>query len=69
VHYRYLESQFNEVVSQCLNGMELAAILLKIDTHQRESVKSINSKIKLQILNCSPGILDGKLNCRLILSF
>jgi len=42
VHYRYFESQFYEVVNECLNGMELADILLIIGIHRRESVKSIN---------------------------
>jgi len=64
VHYIYLESQVYEVVNQSLNGMELAAILLKNGIYQRQSVKSINKKIELQILNYSPGIVDGKLNCR-----
>jgi len=36
--------------------------LLKIGIYQRESVKSINYRIK--ILNSPPGIVDGKLNCR-----
>jgi len=36
--------------------------LLKIGIYQPESVKSINLKIKLQILNSSPGIVDDKLN-------
>jgi len=29
-------------ILMCLNGMELAASLLKIGMHRRESVKSIN---------------------------
>jgi len=42
MHYRYLKSQFYDVENQCLNGMQLAAILLKIGIYRREFVKSIN---------------------------
>jgi len=46
VHYRNLEGQFYEVVHECLNGIELAAILLKIGIYRRESG---NIKIKCTV--------------------
>jgi len=47
-------------------GRSWQPFLLKIGIHLRESIKSINYKIKLQILNGSPGISDGKMNCTYI---